>query len=100
MSNNTGKQPQPGFYRHYKGRYYQLLAIVRHSEEDASYAMYRALYGDFGLWVRPLEMFCEEVLIDGLTVARFAFAGSAVPDGLHLPSPLPEPPLWSGFALQ
>ena len=72
MNNSRTELPCPGFYRHYKGRYYQLLALVRHSEEDAPYALYRALYGDFGLWVRPLDMFCESVEVDGETVPRFA----------------------------
>ncbi len=88
MSNNIAELPQTGFYRHYKGRYYQVLAIVRHSEEDAPYVLYRALYGDFGLWVRPLTMFCENVSIDGEPVARFSFVGIEAPAELNLPAEL------------
>lgn len=89
--------PCPGFYRHYKGRYYQLLAVVRHSEEDTPYALYRALYGDFGLWVRPLPMFCENVSIDGEPVARFNFVSAEPPAGLALPPALDGQFLWRGF---
>lgn len=100
MSNSTAETLLPGFYRHYKGRYYQLLAVVRHSEEDAPYALYRALYGDFGLWVRPLAMFCEQVFIDGEPVARFGFVSTTPPPDVVLPPPLPESALWPGLAKQ
>lgn len=100
MNSNTAETLQPGFYRHYKGRYYQLLAVVRHSEEEAPYALYRALYGDFGLWVRPLAMFCEQVNINGEPIARFGFISSAPPPGVTLPPPLPESALWPGLANQ
>ena len=89
--------PCPGFYRHYKGRYYQLLAVVHHSEEDAPYALYRALYGNFGLWVRPLQMFCENVSIDGEPVARFNFVSAEPPAGPALPPALDGQFLWPGF---
>ena len=98
MSSNTASPLQCGYYRHYKGRYYQVIAIVRHSEEDTPYVLYRALYGDFGLWVRPFAMFTESVNIDGETLPRFAFISSAVPAGLDLPTPLPDAPLWPGLA--
>ncbi len=99
MNNSRTELPCPGFYRHYKGRYYQLLALVRHSEEDAPYALYRALYGDFGLWVRPLPMFCENVSIDGEPVARFSFVGTEPPAGLALPAALDSEYLWPGLAV-
>jgi hypothetical protein len=97
LNNNTNEQPQPGFYRHYKGRYYQVLALVRHSEEDEPYVLYRALYGAFGLWVRPLAMFIESVSIDGEPLPRFAFVSSSMPADLVLPPPLPDAPLWPGL---
>ncbi|WP_110666482.1 DUF1653 domain-containing protein [Salinicola halophilus] len=65
-------RPVPGIYRHYKGALYEVLDVARHSETEESLVVYRALYGDYGLWVRPLGMFCEEVEIDGEPVARFA----------------------------
>lgn len=50
-----------GIYRHFKGDYYLLADVAKHSETGEAYAVYRKLYGDCGLWVRPLEMFLEEV---------------------------------------
>lgn len=63
---------QPGLYRHYKGPEYRVLGVARHSENEEQVVVYQALYGEFGLWVRPLQMFCEEVVVDGETVPRFA----------------------------
>ena len=62
-----------GLYRHYKGAQYQVIDTVRHSETEEELVLYRALYGAKGLWVRPLAMFIEEVLVDGNLVARFAY---------------------------
>ncbi len=100
MNSNTAEPLLTGFYRHYKGRYYQLLAVVRHSEEEAPCALYRALYGDFGLWVRPLAMFCEQVHINGEPIARFAFVSETPPTDVTLPPPLPEAALWPGLTTQ
>lgn len=60
-----------GIYRHYKGNLYQVLHTARHSETEEWLVVYRALYGDYGVWVRPLTMFCERVEIDGKTLPRF-----------------------------
>ena len=62
-----------GLYRHYKGAQYQVIDTVRHSETEEELVLYRALYGAKGLWVRPLAMFKEEVLVHGKLVARFAY---------------------------
>ncbi|MDP3605791.1 MAG: DUF1653 domain-containing protein [Polaromonas sp.] len=62
----------PGLYRHYKGLMYEVVGTVRHSESLEPMTLYRALYGDRGLWVRPAAMFNEEVVIDGTTQPRFA----------------------------
>ena len=62
----------PGRYRHYKGNDYEVVAVARHSETLEAVVVYRALYGDGGLWVRPYAMFCEHVVIDGHRVRRFA----------------------------
>lgn len=64
---------QPGLYRHYKGPEYRVLGVARHSETGEQVVVYQALYGEFGLWVRPLEMFAGEVELDGEQVPRFAF---------------------------
>lgn len=62
---------QPGRYRHYKGNFYQVIGVARHSETEELMVVYRQLYGDQGLWVRPLEMFLETVLVEGRAVPRF-----------------------------
>ena len=63
---------QPGRYRHYKGKDYEVLGVARHSETEELMVVYRCLYGDFGLWVRPLEMFQESVEVAGRIVPRFS----------------------------
>ena len=65
---------EPGLYRHYKGQDYEVLGVATHSETGESLVVYRALYGEFGLWVRPEAMFSEIVEVDGATVPRFAKA--------------------------
>lgn len=62
----------PGLYRHYKGNDYEVVAVARHSETLEPVVVYRALYAEGGLWVRPYAMFCESVMVDGQTVRRFA----------------------------
>ncbi|CAN5192081.1 DUF1653 domain-containing protein [soil metagenome] len=62
----------PGRYRHYKGMLYEVIGTVRHSETLEPMTLYRALYGEHGLWVRPAAMFLEEVLIGGVRQPRFA----------------------------
>ncbi|MGE8397565.1 MAG: DUF1653 domain-containing protein [Comamonas sp.] len=62
----------PGLYRHYKGMPYEVLDTVRHSETLEPLTLYRALYGERGLWVRPAAMFNETVVIDGVEQPRFA----------------------------
>ncbi|WP_373779329.1 DUF1653 domain-containing protein [Neisseria dentiae] len=52
---------KPGIYRHYKGNLYEVLGTARHSETEEILVVYRALYGDYGLWVRPAAMFAESV---------------------------------------
>ena len=60
-----------GRYRHYKGNEYEVLEIARHSETHEPMVVYRALYGERGLWVRPAEMWNEIVEKDGRTFKRF-----------------------------
>jgi hypothetical protein len=61
-----------GVYRHYKGMLYEVLATARHSEDLCPMTVYRALYGERGLWVRPAAMFAEQVMVDGVSQPRFA----------------------------
>ncbi|CAN5699742.1 hypothetical protein BH11PSE7_BH11PSE7_16880 [soil metagenome] len=61
-----------GLYRHYKGNMYEVVGTVRHSESLEPMTLYRALYGERGLWVRPAAMFNEKVVIKGVLQPRFA----------------------------
>ncbi|MCX7513656.1 DUF1653 domain-containing protein [Frateuria sp. STR12] len=76
--------PVAGVYRHYKGQRYQVLGVARHSETLEELVVYRALYGEQGLWVRPAAMFEETVAVDGRPVPRFALE-DASPDPLERP---------------
>lgn len=69
--------PQKGIYRHYKGNLYELVDIAVHSETEEKMALYRALYGEGGLWVRPLDMFVQTVRVEGAEVPRFAYEGDS-----------------------
>lgn len=62
---------RPGKYRHFKGNEYQVIGTARHSETMELMVVYRALYGDYGLWVRPASMWNEMVTRDGKTFQRF-----------------------------
>jgi hypothetical protein len=64
--------PKPGIYRHYKGNEYVVIGIALHSETSERMVLYHQLHAPRLLWVRPLGMFCEEVVVDGKTVPRFA----------------------------
>lgn len=61
----------PGLYEHYKGMRYEVLGTARHSETLEPMVVYRALYGGYGLWVRPAAMFLEAVEVDGIYRKRF-----------------------------
>ena len=69
--------PRPGIYRHFKGKEYLLIDIAKHSETEEPMAVYRAMYGDCGLWVRPLSMWTEEVVRDDYKGPRFTFVKEA-----------------------
>ncbi|PKG37354.1 DUF1653 domain-containing protein [Psychromonas sp. Urea-02u-13] len=62
-----------GKYKHYKGSFYQVEDIATHSETEEKMVVYRPLYGDHALWVRPLDMFIEEVNINGVMQPRFVY---------------------------
>lgn len=68
-----------GFYQHYKGKFYQVIGVATHSETNESLVVYRALYGEFGLWVRPSAMFAEQIEIAGVLQPRFAYIGEQDP---------------------
>ena len=62
---------EPGRYRHYKGNDYEVIGEARHSETEEPFVVYRALYGERGLWIRPRAMFLDTVMIDGRAHPRF-----------------------------
>lgn len=66
---------ETGKYRHYKGNEYAVIGIAKHTETPEELVVYRALYGEGGLWVRPLKMFTEEVLVGGKKMPRFVYVG-------------------------
>ena len=65
------KTISPGRYRHFKGNEYEVLYIARHSETEEPLVVYRALYGEHGIWVRPAEMWNEIITRGGRTFRRF-----------------------------
>ena len=64
-----------GKYRHYKGKEYEVIGIAKHSETLEELVVYQALYGERGVWVRPVKMFLEEVEVDGKKIPRFKYIG-------------------------
>lgn len=72
----AGKIP-PGRYRHYKGNEYEVIGTATHSETLEPMVVYRPLYGEGGLWVRPAAMFAESVTVNGTVQPRFARLGTA-----------------------
>ena len=66
---------KPGKYRHFKGNFYEVIGIARHSETMEEVVVYRALYGEQGLWVRPAAMWEETVDRDGYHGPRFQYVG-------------------------
>lgn len=68
---------RPGIYRHFKGGMYEVIGVARHSETREDMVVYRALYGERGLWVRPAAMWNEIVEHDGVIQPRFAYVEPA-----------------------
>ncbi len=66
---------RPGIYRHFKGNEYEVLFPARHSETEEEMVVYRALYGEGSIWVRPAAMWNETVERDGKRVERFSYIG-------------------------
>ncbi|MFT4899085.1 MAG: hypothetical protein ACI9U0_000873 [Flavobacteriales bacterium] len=64
---------KPGKYRHYKNKLYQVIEVAIHSETMEEMVVYRPLYGEGKLWVRPLDVFLETVEVKGETISRFEF---------------------------
>ena len=66
---------KPGKYRHFKGNEYEVLGVVKHSETCEEMVLYRALYGEGEMWVRPISMWQETVTREGKTQPRFVYLG-------------------------
>lgn len=66
---------KPGRYRHFKGKEYRVLYLATHSETQEPMVVYQALYGEYGIWVRPASMWNETVERDGRTFRRFTYIG-------------------------
>jgi hypothetical protein len=64
-----------GKYRHYKGNEYEVIGLGTHTETGEELVVYRALYGEGQLWIRPLTMFLETVIVEGVEKPRFAYMG-------------------------
>ena len=64
-----------GKYKHYKGKYYEVLFMAKYSESLEDLVIYKALYGKNQIWVRPLKMFREKVEVDGKKIPRFKYCG-------------------------
>ncbi|MEB3766730.1 DUF1653 domain-containing protein [Acinetobacter sp. MD2] len=63
---------QRGIYQHYKGQLYQVFHVATHSETEEAHVVYQCLYGEYGMWIRPLQMFTEHVTLeDGTLHPRF-----------------------------
>lgn len=62
-----------GIYKHYKGNEYRVLGVANHSETLEKMVVYQALYGNYDIWVRPLSMWNELVVVDGIEKPRFMF---------------------------
>lgn len=73
--NHDGAEPRLrlGIYEHFKGQRYEVLNLAKHTETGEWLVVYRALYGEYGLWVRPLDMFDELIVRDGKTIKRFQY---------------------------
>ena len=78
LHSQKGLPVKLGIYQHFRGNYYQVLGISRHSETLEEFVTYQALYGDFGMWVRPVHMFTEKVEHESTQVPRFAFVSDGV----------------------
>lgn len=69
--------PKPGLYEHFKGNQYQVLGVVTHSETEEQLVLYRPLYGERALWVRPISQFIDSVTLNGELRPRFRWLAAA-----------------------
>lgn len=79
-----------GFYKHYKGKQYKVIGVAKHSETLEKLVVYKACYGNEELWVRPYNMFCENVTVDGMVTERFKYLGDELISACKVYLELPE----------
>lgn len=77
LQEDQGQIVKPGVYEHYKGQRYLVMYTATHSETLESLVVYQQLYGQRGIWVRPVEMFIENVTVDEKSVPRFKFVSNS-----------------------
>ena len=65
---------EQGLYKHFKGQFYQVIAVAKHSETQEQHVVYQPMYGERVIWIRPLAMFDETITREGQTFKRFALA--------------------------
>lgn len=80
LQEGTVMDIKTGFYRHFKGKLYEVIGTATHSETREPMVVYRALYGEYGLWVRPAAMWNETVDRDGYHGPRFQYIGDKLPE--------------------
>jgi len=78
MMNYQETQIKTGRYRHYKGKEYEVIGVAKHSEDMEEFVVYRALYGDGHLWIRPREMFQEQITVEGQKKPRFEYVDDSI----------------------
>jgi hypothetical protein len=71
---------KPGKYQHYKGKHYEVIGIAKHSETLEEMVIYKALYqNEMGnVWIRPLKMFLENVVVEGKEIPRFKYIDTSI----------------------
>lgn len=79
-----------GFYEHYKGKQYKVIGVAKHSETLEKLVVYKACYGNEELWVRPYNMFCENITVDGMVIERFKYLGDELTSVCKVYLELPE----------
>ena len=78
MDNLKNAEIKTGIYRHFKGNEYEVLYIATHSESMEQFVVYRAMYGEQGVWVRPASMWNEDVTREGITCPRFTYISESI----------------------
>lgn len=79
-----------GIYEHYKGKQYMVIGVAKHSETMENYVVYKACYGNEDLWIRPYNIFCEKILVDGILKDRFKYLGKELTSMCKVYFELPE----------